>query len=214
MLNDCGNALCNLGRFDEAEKSLRRALQLKPDFARAHFNLGNVLHNLRRATQALASYRTALRLRPDMSAVHFGLRNALLITGQFEEGWKEWKEEWHWRMKDKAPPFPEPLWNGEAIGDRVILLPAFEGYGDTISVLPLCPTDHRQKGHPRGSTGPGEITVPAAWCKRGCFRRPAAFLRSVVPDDKPAGCFRHDVGYHPGDNALSHCRSFGSCPLA
>ena len=63
------------GRFDQAEKSLRRLVQAVPGEAAAHNNLGNVLLELRRPAEAAASYREALRLQPDLGrpAMNIGL---------------------------------------------------------------------------------------------------------------------------------------------
>jgi len=138
--NNLGSVLDDLGRFEEAEASLRTALRLEPAHALAHYNLGNILYNLGRATEAQASFRTALRLRPDMPEWHAALGLALLLAGQFEEGWKEF--EWRWQTERGARRgslFSVPCWNGEAIGDRVILLFADEGYGDTLQFCRYVP---------------------------------------------------------------------------
>ncbi len=138
-LSTRGNVLRNLGRFEEAEASLRKALRLEPNSAAAHFDLGNVLYSLGRSCEAEASYRTALRLRPDMPKVHFRLGLALLKAGRLEEGWKEFER--RWRVEEGAPPYCKPSWNGEPVGDRVLLLFAHEaeGYGDTIQFCRYVP---------------------------------------------------------------------------
>jgi len=129
-----------LGRFDEAEASVRTALRLEPEHAFAHFNLGNILCNLGRASEAEASYRTALRLRPDSPVWRASLGLALLLAGKFEEGWREF--EWRWRTKDRVrvgPRFPFRSWNGEVIGGRVIRLFANEGLGDALQFCRYVP---------------------------------------------------------------------------
>jgi hypothetical protein len=53
------------------------------------------------------------------------------LAGRFEEGWKEF--EWRWKKKAfSGRNFSAPLWRGEAIGDRTILLHAEQGLGDTL----------------------------------------------------------------------------------
>jgi hypothetical protein len=55
------------------------------------------------------------------------------LAGRFEEGWKE--HEWRWKTKQMSGgvrDFSAPLWRGEAIEDRVILLHAEQGFGDTL----------------------------------------------------------------------------------
>ena len=135
-----GNALQELTRLDEALASFDRALALKPDYADAFNNRGVALSILGRAAEAEASYREALRLRPDFADAHNNLAYALLLTGRFEEGWTE--HEWRWKTKHMSGglrDFSAPLWNGETIGDRVILLHAEQGLGDTLQFCRYVP---------------------------------------------------------------------------
>jgi len=138
--NNLGNALYVVVHPAEAEASYREALCLQPDFPEAHNNLGNTLYAVGRPAEAEASYREALRLRPDFPDAHNNLGYALLLAGRFEEGWKEY--EWRWKTKQlsgDAGRFSAPLWSGEAIGDRVILLHAEQGLGDTLQFCRYVP---------------------------------------------------------------------------
>ena len=57
---------------------LRRALELSPNYAKAHNNLGLALANSGgRWPEAIAEYQAALRINPDLAQVHFNLGNAL-----------------------------------------------------------------------------------------------------------------------------------------
>ena len=138
--NNLGNALLDLGRPAEAEASYREALRLRPNYPEAYNNLGNALRDLGRPVEAEASYREALRLRPNYPDAHNNLGHALLLVGRFEEGWKEC--EWRWKTKDMSGGvrnFSAPLWNGELIGDRVILLHAEQDLGDTLQLCRYVP---------------------------------------------------------------------------
>jgi hypothetical protein len=136
-----GRALYELGRPAEAEASCREALRLRPNYPEAHNDLGNALYGLGRPAEAAASYREALRLRPNYPEAHTNLGRALLMAGRFEEGWKE--HEWRWKVKtsfsSSARDFSAPLWRGEAIGDRTILLHAEQGLGDTLQFCRYAP---------------------------------------------------------------------------
>jgi tetratricopeptide (TPR) repeat protein len=131
--NNLGNVLNQLGRSTAAEASLRDALRLRPDYAEAWNNLGIALRALGRPAEAASAYREALRLRPDLVEAHWNLGSALLLSGQFAEGWEE--HEWRWQVRSLAKAardFAAPQWNGEPIGDRVILLHAEQGNGDVL----------------------------------------------------------------------------------
>jgi tetratricopeptide (TPR) repeat protein len=135
-----GNVLQELTRLDEALVSFDKALTFKPDYADAFNNRGVALSILGRPAEAEASFRGALHLRPDFADAHNNLAYALLLTGRFEEGWTE--HEWRWRAKHMSGGlrnFSAPLWNGEAIGDRVILLHAEQGLGDTLQFCRYVP---------------------------------------------------------------------------
>ena len=141
--NNLGNALYALGRAAEAEGSYREALHLQPSHPDAHANLGGALQALCRPAEAEASYQEALRLRPNSPEFHTDFSFALLLAGRLKEGW----EEYEWRLKTKqistgARDYTVPQWGGEAIGDRIILLHAEQGLGDTLQFcryVPLMP---------------------------------------------------------------------------
>jgi Flp pilus assembly protein TadD len=128
-----GAVLTRLGRAGEAETILRETVRMAPTDADAHFNLGAALHDLRRMDEAVASYREALRLRPNHAEVHGNLAYALLLRGEFEEGWRE--HEWRWRTRHMVGgerDFPQPRWKGEPLEGRTVLLHAEQGLGDTL----------------------------------------------------------------------------------
>lgn len=62
---DCGNALYDLGRKEEAITSYDKALKIKPDDHEAWYNRGNVLDDLGRKEEAIAGYDKALAIKPD-----------------------------------------------------------------------------------------------------------------------------------------------------
>lgn len=135
-----GNALREAGRFHEAEPRYRAALERNPIWPEAHNNLGTLLYDLGRADEAIQSLRTAVSQRPDYADAHFNLGITLLLAGQFDEGWREY--EWRWKQEAKKPHlrgFSQPLWDGGDIEDRVLLLYAEQGLGDTLQFCRFVP---------------------------------------------------------------------------
>jgi tetratricopeptide (TPR) repeat protein len=84
-LNNRGNALQALKRFEDALASYDRALALRPDFADAHSNRGNALQALQRSEDAVASFDRALALRPDFAEACYNRGNALHALAQFAQ---------------------------------------------------------------------------------------------------------------------------------
>src|ERR1700734_1079294 len=57
-----------IGRYEDAESLLRRALELCPSFAAARFNLAIVLHRQHRSAEAVAEIEILLEDDPDSPA--------------------------------------------------------------------------------------------------------------------------------------------------
>jgi hypothetical protein len=119
--------------MDGAEASLRRALELSPDYAEAHSNLGSVLGEKEMWREAAAELTEAVRLRPDYAAAHWNLGLVLLMLGDLERGWAEY--DWRRRVSGLIVPllqFARPPWEGEALNGRRVLVHAEQGFGDAI----------------------------------------------------------------------------------
>lgn len=82
---ELGNMYLQLGNFSDAAAAYRRAIELDPTIAEAHFNLGNVLCELNESAAALDAYHQAIALRPDFFEAHFNLADTLSGNGRLEE---------------------------------------------------------------------------------------------------------------------------------
>ena len=56
-------ALKALDKLDEAEQSCKKAIELKPDYAEAHYNLGVILTSLGKLKEAAESYNKAINFK-------------------------------------------------------------------------------------------------------------------------------------------------------
>jgi tetratricopeptide (TPR) repeat protein len=72
-------------RLEEAASSLRRAADIKPDFAHGHYALGLVLSRLERLEAAEASLRRALSIEPKSDEILYALATTLLALGKSPE---------------------------------------------------------------------------------------------------------------------------------
>src|SRR5579875_3100345 len=138
--NNLGTALSALDRPDEAREAFATALRLRPGYAEALSNLGLLCAAENRHEDALAHYEAALQGRPDHPWVHFNKALSHLALGDLAAGWAEY--EWRWRTSrfaQSARAIAAPLWRGEAIAGRTILLHCEQGLGDTLQFLRYLP---------------------------------------------------------------------------
>jgi tetratricopeptide (TPR) repeat protein len=84
-LNNRGNALHALQRFDEAVAACDRALALRPDYTDALCNRGAALHELKRYDEALAASDRIVALQPDRAEAHSNRGNTLRALGRLSE---------------------------------------------------------------------------------------------------------------------------------
>lgn len=133
-------ALIALEEPEQANLSCRQALQLNPSFLPARMNLGVTASFLGRNDEALEAYRTVIEAQPDSPLAHVSYGMALLFAGRYVEGWQHYS--WRW----KAPPpseqpraYPQPIWRGQEVSGKRVLLYAEQGFGDTIQFVRYAP---------------------------------------------------------------------------
>jgi len=98
--NNKGASLRALGRHDEAVTCLKKALEVQPDYAPAHYNLGFALYNKGDLEGAIAEYRTALRFQPDLGPAHNSLGAALDVKGDLDGAIAEYRRALRLRPDD------------------------------------------------------------------------------------------------------------------
>lgn len=129
--NDLGRCLFELGRDAQALAEFRVAVQLKPDWAEAWVHLGA---STQEPSEAQVHLERALEIDAHMPQAHQNLALNLLAQGNLDCGW----EEWEWRLKS-AEPFKIstaydtiPLWRGEDIHGKTLLVHAEQGIGEEL----------------------------------------------------------------------------------
>jgi tetratricopeptide (TPR) repeat protein len=128
-----GNALSALDKHEEACAAFDKALSLNPASAEAHNNRGMALQELERLEESLASYNKAITLKSDFAYARWNRSLNHLLSGAFENGWRDYE----WRPLKRGfsgeRAFLKPLWvGGEAISGKTILVHWEQGLGDTI----------------------------------------------------------------------------------
>lgn len=119
-----------------AEEAYRRTLALSPDHVDAMANLGRTLRGEGRLAEAAVFYARALELRPSHVESRWNSAILQMLRGDFAAGWDGMEVRWQVPGFPSRPRgFAQPLWNGEDISGRRILLHAEQGFGDTLQCL-------------------------------------------------------------------------------
>ena len=74
-----------MGGCHEAVGHFQGALEIEPDFAKAHYNLGVAFVQLGRVSEAIAHYNKALEINPNYAEAEYNLGIALLQIGRLNE---------------------------------------------------------------------------------------------------------------------------------
>jgi tetratricopeptide (TPR) repeat protein len=122
----------------EAEAHCRRLIAAHASLPEGYNALGLILQKQNRLGEALECYRRALALRPDFLPAVINESLVLLLMGRYDEAWP--KYEWRRRLpmlhrNQRA----QPLWQGEDIAGKSILLHSEQGFGDTLQFLRYVP---------------------------------------------------------------------------
>lgn len=137
MIN-VGTALKQAGRLKESTDYYLQAAKVDPAMADAHYNLGVNLAEQGRLNDAIAAYRRAVASAPDHVKAQKNLSVALLTIGAFEEGFALW--EWRWQEPGTwRRGFDFPLWEGQDLSNKSLLVWAEQGVGDELMLGTLLP---------------------------------------------------------------------------
>jgi len=139
--NNQGNALLALGRLDESGRAYERALALRPDYGEAYANLGNLWQTRGEIDRAVACYDRMLELAPASPVARWNKAFALLLKGDFANGWALYESRWEFDDPTRVSrAIDAPLWLGDAaLEGRTLLLHHEQGLGDTLQMLRYVP---------------------------------------------------------------------------
>jgi tetratricopeptide (TPR) repeat protein len=144
LYSNCGEAYRRSGNLDLAFRHLQRALELNSKSAEAWCNYGNVCREIGRIDEAIAAYRKAIALDERYANAHYNLGLALLVNGNFIEGWREYEYRWKAVPHLQRREYGQPQWKGQSLVQRTLFVYHEQGLGDTLQFVRYLPLMARQ----------------------------------------------------------------------
>jgi len=119
--------------LESADQTCRDVVREYPALAEAWLNLGVTRQALGDPSNAIRCFGRALELQPGYAEAEYNLGIAQLLTGDFADGWKNYEARWRTDIPIFKPRrFAAPLWQGEELNGRRVLVHAEQGLGDAI----------------------------------------------------------------------------------
>ena len=131
-----GNVHLGTGRLDSAMALYQALLDLDPGHAIGHNNIGMVFSRLGLPQAAIARFDRTLALDPSYAEGRWNRARQRLTLGDWARGWQDFE------ARRETPKFiptlyhpGTPVWRGEPIEGKTLLLHAEQGRGDSIQFL-------------------------------------------------------------------------------
>ncbi|MBA4367554.1 MAG: hypothetical protein C0403_07935, partial [Desulfobacterium sp.] len=122
------------GNLQEAVDLYHQAILIQNDFIEPRINLGVIDLYQGRVDDAERCFRQVMEMNPENVDGHFSLSLAMLLKGDFENGWKEY--EWRLkrdRWKNSCPyRFTIPRWDGMPFHGKRLFVYGEQGLGDVL----------------------------------------------------------------------------------
>jgi tetratricopeptide (TPR) repeat protein len=127
-------------RIEQSLAYFESALRADPSSARGYCGRGLALQHLGQIDEAKRDFERALALQPDLAEGHSNLGALQLLLGDFERGWEGYEYRRIASNRYKADlPQRCPVWNGEDIAGKKLLVIQEAAHGDAIMLARYFP---------------------------------------------------------------------------
>jgi len=131
----------DMKQFAQGLDLAARAVQHAPNNPESYATCAYAQIKLGHYAEAEHMYRTALALNPRHAQAGFGLGSILLMQGQLEQGWHYYRARFD--VQQKWLDGPWPIWHGETLVGKTLLVRTEQGLGDTIQFARFLPLVQR-----------------------------------------------------------------------
>lgn len=135
----CGIACQDEGDLEAAAARLERALELKPGAPELLANLASVCRDAGELERARELFERALASEPGYAHARVEYAYTLLAAGDYARGWEHYEARWEANGWSDPADFRQPLWKGEPLEGRSLLVWGEQGVGDQILFAGLLP---------------------------------------------------------------------------
>ena len=148
-----GVALNRLDRNEEAVIAYKRALELKPERVDIWDNLSQTYQSLNQLDKAEATFRKTIEVagqtllneegrlvsEEEYGNRHWHLALVELLRGKYKPGFARYRSRFKNIASMERPKFLNPLWKGEDLKNKTILICDEQGFGDTLMLCRYLP---------------------------------------------------------------------------
>lgn len=139
-----GKSCYHLEQIERATALFRQAVEINPQDFNSWNNLGKCLKELNRLDESIEAYNHAVEISPDYALARYGRAISLMAAGRLLEGFREYESRWH-SMKPRK--FSQPVWQGENLPGKTLLIHAEQGFGDAIQMVRFIPAVRERVGN-------------------------------------------------------------------
>lgn len=133
IIGALGNVYWSVGRSADAVEMFDRAIEDMPESPSLWASLGAARRDSRDIEGSLQAYAKALELSPENGSFALSLALLQIRNKNFREGCPNYESRWNTdNFKDQVRPYDQPLWRGEDLAGKKILVYAEQGVGDEV----------------------------------------------------------------------------------
>lgn len=130
-LTNYGNALLAVDRNDEAIAAHEKAVKLAPDSFLIRSNFAIALRESGHSERAIEHFDIAVKMKPEDPQIKWERAMTYLDMADFKNGWESFEVRWKLgTLKERGHTVP--VWKGEDLTGKTIVLHEEQGFGDTI----------------------------------------------------------------------------------
>lgn len=111
--------------------------------------MGDELRSRGDLSSALQCYESALDAGGDVGFANVRLADVCLLLGDFSRGWRHYEHRYDGALSDKTSllNYPLPIWQGDSLNDKTILIQGEQGCGQQITFASVLPDVIKEADH-------------------------------------------------------------------